>query len=146
LYFARPHFNWLKTVPDTFCLQVTGLAASSYDVRIGGIKVAQLTAQQLADGVNLAMPVLTAGPIADQVKAVREAIEKKNKFHHDAIFRGIVLSNVPGWVYTAVSREKLEEAKQAAVAEQLARLPAMDAEVIQALVMNANLFEIVPVK
>ncbi|MBC7966834.1 MAG: hypothetical protein H7Z17_13025, partial [Fuerstia sp.] len=71
---------------------------------------------------------------------------KKNQFHHDAIFRGIVLSNVPGWIYTAVPREKLEEAKQAAVAEQLAKLPAMDAEVAQALAMKANLFEIVPVK
>ncbi|MBC7967151.1 MAG: SGNH/GDSL hydrolase family protein [Fuerstia sp.] len=140
-----PHAPILEELND-YHLQVTGLAAASYEVRIGGTKVAQLTAQQLSDGTNLAMPVLAAGPIADQVKAVREAVQKKNQFHHDAIFRGIVLSNVPGWVYTAVSREKLEEAKQAAVAEQLAKLPAMDAEVAQTLAMKANLFEIVPVK
>lgn len=140
-----PHASILEELND-YHLQVTGLAAASYEVRIGGTKVAQLTAQQLSGGTNLAMPVLTAGPIADQVNTIREAIQKKNQFHHDAVFRGIVLSNVPGWVYNAVSREKLEEARQAAVAEQLARLPAMDAEVTQALVMKANLFEIVPVK
>ena len=50
------------------------------------------------------------------------------------------------WVYNAVPRDKLEEAKQAAIAEQLAKLPAMDAEVAQALAMKANIFEIVPVK
>jgi|GEM_PF-4591678 len=59
---------------------------------------------------------------------------------------GIVLSNVPGWVYNAVPRDKLEAAKQAAIAEQLAKFPAMDAEVAQALTMKANTFAVVPVK
>jgi hypothetical protein len=55
-------------------------------------------------------------------------------------------TNVPGWVTRAVSQEKLEEAKQAAIDEQLEKLPAMDAEIAQKLTMKANAFEIVPVK
>ena len=140
-----PYAPILEELND-YHLKVTGLAAGAYEVRIGGTKVGQVTAEELAAGTNLATAALMAGPIADQVKAVREAIQKKNQFHHDAIFRGIVLSNVPGWVYNAVPRDKLEEAKQAAIAEQLAKLPAMDAEVTQALAMKANTFEIVPVK
>ncbi len=140
-----PHAPILEELND-YHLHITGLAAGAYEVRIGGTKVAQVTAEQLAAGTNLATAALTAGPIADQVKTVRDAIQKKNQFHHDAIFRGIVLSNVPGWVYNAVPRDKLEEAKQAAIAEQLAKLPAMDAEVTQALAIKANVFEIVPVK
>ena len=139
------HAPILEELND-YHLQVTGLTAGTYEVRIGGTKVAHVTAEQLADGTNLATAALTVGPIADQVKTVRDAIQKKNQFHHDAIFRGIVLSSVPAWVYTAVPRDKLEAAKQAAIAEQLAKLPAMDAEVAQALTMKANTFEIVPVK
>lgn len=140
-----PHAPILEELND-YHLKVTGLAPGAYEVRIGGTKVAQVTAEQLASGTNLATAALAVGPIADQVKTVRDAIQKKNQFHHDAIFRGIVLSNVPGWVYNAVPRDKLEEAKQAAIAEQLAKLPAMDAEVTQALAMKANTFEVVPVK
>jgi hypothetical protein len=140
-----PHAPILEELND-YHFKVTGLSAGAYEVRVGGTKVGQVTAEQLAAGTNLATAALTVGPIAEQVKAVREAIQKKNQFHHDAIFRGIVLSSVPGWVYNAVPRDKLEEAKQAAIAEQLAKLPAMDAEITQALAMKANTFEIVPVK
>jgi hypothetical protein len=45
-----------------------------------------------------------------------------------------------------VSQEKLEEAKQAAIQEQLEKLPAMDAEIAQKLTTQANAFEIVLVK
>ena len=102
--------------------------------------------QQLAAGANLAAGALTEGPIADQAKAVRAAVEKKNSFHHDQIFRGIVLSNVPGWVYDVVPKEELEAKKQAVIAQRLAKLLPLDAEVAKALEMKANLFEIVPVK
>ena len=38
--------------------------------------------------------------LADQAKAVKSAVEAKNNFHHNLIFRGIVLSNVsiPEWL------------------------------------------------
>ena len=140
-----PHAPILDELND-YHLKVTGLAAGKYEVRIGGTKVAQMTAEQLAAGTNLANAALTAGPIADQVKTVTNAIQKKNQFHHDAIFRGIVLSNVPSWVSKAVPSDKLEEAKQAAIAEELAKLATMDVEVAQTLAMKANVFEVVPVK
>lgn len=140
-----PYAPILEQLND-YHIQVHGLAAGMYEVRIAGTKVTQLTAEELSAGSNIAAAVLAVGPIATQVTSVREAIERKNRFHHDVIFRGIVLSSVPGWVTKAVTPEKLEEAKQAAIQEQLAKLPAMDAEIAQALTMKANAFEIVPVK
>jgi lysophospholipase L1-like esterase len=131
---------------NDYRLKVTGLAAGKYEIRIGGKKVAELTAEQLGAGANLATGALAEGPIADQAKAVRAAVETKNRFHHDSIFRGIVLSNVPDWVYSVVPREQLEAKKPAIIQERLAKLPALDAEVAKALVMKANTFEVVPGK
>lgn len=140
-----PYAPILEELND-YHIQVSGLAIGKYEVRIAGTKVTQLTSEELSAGANIASAVLAAGPIADQVNSVRGAVERKNRFHHDVIFRGIVLSNVPGWVTKAVSQEQLEEAKQAAIQEQLAKLPTMDAEITQALTMKANAFEIVSVK
>jgi lysophospholipase L1-like esterase len=139
---------WAPILDDLndYRLKVTGLPAGKYEIRIGGKKVADLTAEQLAAGANLAGGALTDGPIADQVKAVRAAVEAKNRFHHDQIFRGIVLSNVPEWVYAAVPREELEAKKKAIIDERLTKLPALDAEVAKALVMKPNPFDVVPVK
>jgi lysophospholipase L1-like esterase len=131
---------------NDYRLKVTGLPAGKYEIRIAGRKIAELTAEQLGAGANLASGALAEGPIADQAKAVRAAVEKKNSFHHDSIFRGIVLSNVPDWVYSVVPREQLEAKKPAIIQERLARLPALDAEIAKALVMKANTFEIVPIK
>jgi lysophospholipase L1-like esterase len=131
---------------NDYRLKVTGLTAGKYEVRIGGKKVAELTAEQLSAGANLASGALADGPIADQGKAVRAAVEKKNSFHHDSIFRGIVLSNVPDWVYGVIPREQLEAKKPAIIEERLAKIPALEAEIAKALVMKANTFEIVPAK
>src|SRR5207302_1469132 len=88
---------------NDYRLKVTGLAAGKYEVRVGGKKIAELTAEQLAAGANLASGALRDGPIADQTKAVREAVQKKNSFHHDMIFRGLVLSGgVPDWIYSVI--------------------------------------------
>ncbi len=140
-----PHAPILEELND-YRLKVTGLAAGKYEVRVGGKKIAELTAEQLAAGANLAAGALTDGPIADQAKAVKAAVENKNRFHKDMIFRGIVLSNVPDWVYSVVSREELEAKKPGIIQERLAKLPALDAEVAKTLAMKANTFEIVPVK
>jgi len=141
-----PHASLLEELND-YHLKVTGLAAGKYSVRIGGQQVAELTSEQLAAGANIAAGALNAGPIAEQAQAVKAAIEKKNSYHHDQIFRGIVLnSNVPGWVYEFIPQAELEAKKNALIAERLAKLPAMDAEVARALEMKANTFEIVPMK
>jgi lysophospholipase L1-like esterase len=131
---------------NDYRLKVTGLAAGKYELRVGGKKIAELTADQLAAGVNLAQGALSDGPIADQAKAVRAAVEAKNKFHHDMIFRSVVLPDVPKWIYSVVPRDELEAKKKTIVEELLAKLPALDAEVAKALVMKANTFDIVLVK
>ena len=131
---------------NDYRLKVTGLAPGKYDVRIGGKKIAELTAEQLASGTNLAAAVLAEGPIKDQVNSVRSAVEKKNSFHHDAIFRGIVLQGAPGWVHEIIPQAELEAKKQALIQKRLAQLPALDAEVAKALVLKPNTFEIMPVK
>lgn len=140
-----PYAPILEELND-YHLKVTGLAAGKYEVRVGGKKIAELTADQLATGANLATGALADGPIAEQAKAVRAAVEAKNRYHHDAIFRGIVLSNVPEWIYSVVPREELETKKKTVIDERLAKLPAMDAEVAKALEMKPNVFEIVSVK
>ncbi|HLQ44599.1 MAG TPA: hypothetical protein VK137_07720, partial [Planctomycetaceae bacterium] len=142
-----PHAPILEELND-YRLKVTGLAAGNYEVRVGGKKIADLTAEQLATGANLASGALTDGPIADQAKAVRAAVEAKNRFHHDMIFRGIVLSNVsiPEWLGIKLTPQEIEAKRQAAMTERLAKLPTLDAEVAKTLVMKPNTFDIVPVK
>lgn len=141
--------NWTPILEDlnNYHLKVTGLAAGKYDVRVGDAKVATLTAEQLAAGANIAAAVLAAGPIGKQSKDVAAAVKAKNDFHHNMIFRGIVLAGgVPEWVYSVVPREELEAKKKSIHEERLAKLPALDAEVAKQLVMKANTFEVVPAK
>lgn len=138
------HAPILEQLND-YRLKVTGLPDGMYEVRIDGVKLAKLTAEQLAAGANLASAVLSAGPLAEQTQAVKAAVENKNRFHHDLIFRGIVLSNVPEWVYSIIPREELESKKQALIQERLAKLPALDAEIGKALQMTPHTFDIVPV-
>lgn len=129
---------------NVYTLKVTGLPAGKYSVRVGGQEIAQLTAEQLATGANLADGALTAGPIADQVAAVKAAVAAKNRYHHDAIFRGIVLNaNVPDWVYTIIPADQLEAKKQALIQERMAKLPELDAAVAAALTMKPHTFEVV---
>ena len=142
-----PHAPILEELND-YRLKITGLGRGTYEVRVGGKKIAELTHDQLAAGANLATGALTDGPIADQAKAVRAAVEAKNRFYHDMIFRGIVLSNVsiPEWLGLKLTSQEIEAKRQAAITERLEKLPALDAEVAKSLVMKANTFDIVAVK
>lgn len=142
-----PHAPILDELND-YRLKVSGLAAGKYEVRIGGKKIAELTAEHLAAGANIAQGALTDGPIADQAKAVRVAVEAKNRFHHDMIFRGIVLSNVsiPEWLGIKITPQEIEAKRQSVITERMGKLPALDAEVAKSLAMKANTFEIVPAK
>ena len=140
-----PHAPLLEELND-YRLKVTGLAAGKYALHIGGKPVGEFTSEQLAAGTNIAAAALSSGPIAEQSNAVKAAVERKNQYHHDQIFRGIVLSGVPGWVYEVVPKAELEEKKAALINDRLAKLPAMDAEIAKALEMKANTFELVPVK
>lgn len=133
---------------NDYGLKVTGLKDGKYEIRLGGKKVAEHGADELAKGVNLAAAALKVGLIADQVKAVKTAIEKKNQFHHDRIFRGVVLSNatVPDWLGIQLSAKEIEEKRQAAFTERLAKLTELDAEIRKALEMKPYTVEIVLVK
>jgi lysophospholipase L1-like esterase len=128
---------------NDYRLKVTGLKDGKYEVRLGGKTVATYSAGELAGGVNLAAGALKDGPIADQVKAVKAAVEKKNKYHHDNVFRGVVLAGVPDWL--KLSAQEIEQKKQAAFEERMAKMPELDAEVRKALEMKAHTVEVVPV-
>ncbi len=129
---------------NDYRLKVTGLKDGKYEVRLGGKTVATYSADELAKGVNLAAPALKSGPIADQVKAVKAAVEKKNKYHHDEIFRGVVLYQVPGWL--KLSPQEIEPKKEAGFEERMAKMPEYDAGVRKALEMKPHSVEVVPAK
>lgn len=128
---------------NDYKIQVTGLVPGKYKVRIDSVEVAELTAESLATGVDLSAEVLKAGPIAEQSKRVKEAVEKKNRYHHDQIFRGVVLTGVPEWIYSVVPREQLEEKKKALIDERLEKVKELDAEVAESLKLKTYQFEVV---
>jgi hypothetical protein len=128
---------------NDYKIQVTGLSPGKYKVRIDSVEVAELTAESLAGGVDLSAEVLKSGPIAAQAKKVKEAVENKNRYHHDQIFRGIVLTGVPEWIYSVVPREQLEEKKKALIQERLQKVTELDAQVVESLKMQSHQFEVV---
>jgi hypothetical protein len=100
-----PYLNDLKDL-NWYGLKVTGLASGKYAVLIDGVEVAQYSADQLADGVNLGN--VTEGPIYDQAKKVRGAIDAKNKMVHDR-FRGVLMANIPAWLADVAAERKPAE-------------------------------------
>jgi lysophospholipase L1-like esterase len=131
---------------NQYSLKVTGLAAGKYMVKLDGTPIGEYTAEQFATGVNLAAGVLAKGPIADQVKAVKAAVENKNRYHHDMIFRGIVLSGTPEWIYSVIPREELEAKKQKLIVDRLAKVAELDGEVAKTLLMKPHTVELQLVK
>jgi lysophospholipase L1-like esterase len=129
---------------NDYRLTVKGLAKGNYTVSLGGKNVAEYSSEDLAKGVNLAAAALKDGPIAEQVKAVKKAVEDKNNYHKNNIFFGVVRSNVPDWL--KLSPQEIEERRQAAFKERMEKMPELDAQVRKALVMKAHTVEIVPVK
>jgi lysophospholipase L1-like esterase len=125
-------------------LKVTGLAPNKYTLSLGGTKVAEYSAEQLAEGVNLAAAALSKGPVADQVKQVAAAVEAKNKYYHDRIFRGIVLADpVPD--YLEMTPDEVNARKKAATEKRLRKIPELEAAIQKALAPRPHLVEIAPV-
>ncbi len=143
---AAPILKWAPILDELndYRLTVRGLAEGTYAVLLGGKKVAEFNSADLAKGVNLAAAALKEGPVADQVKAVKAAIEKKNNYHHQQIFRGIVLSGVPDWL--KLTQEQVGEKRQAAFEERLAKLAEFDAAVQKTLTMKPHTVQVAPVK
>ena len=116
---------------NQYTLKVTGLAEGKYDVQLGGKTVAQYTNLQLAAGVNLAEAALKAGPVADQVQAIWNAIKEKNQFNHDQIYRGLILNN-------STDKAKIDSLR--------AEVAKKDAEIQKLRTIAPHTVEIIPAK
>lgn len=150
-FFPEEARSILKYAPlleelNSYPLKVQGLKPGSYEVRLGGVKAATHSAAELAQGVNLAAAALAAGPVAEQVKAVRAAVEAKNRYHHDRLFRGVLLAQVavPDWLDVKLTPGEVEKRRRAAYEERATKLPELDAAVRKALELKPYTVEIVP--
>jgi hypothetical protein len=120
------------------------LEAGKYAVQIGGHKIAEYSAQELNKGVNLAGPVLVAGPIADQVNKIWSAVKDKNQYFHDQVFRGVVLADAKSPIFKDVDPKDIEAKRQELFAERMKKMPELEAAVRQALELKAHTVHIVP--
>jgi hypothetical protein len=131
-FFPKEAESILKWAPlldemNHYGLQVKDLKAGKYDVRLGGKKVAEYTAEELEKGVNLAEAALKAGPVAEQVKTVWKAVQAKTNYFHDQIFRGVVLAGNDQTKYE----------------ERMKKMPELDEAIRTALTMRPYDVEIV---
>ncbi|MCX6926167.1 MAG: hypothetical protein NT154_23610, partial [Verrucomicrobia bacterium] len=142
--------NLLQWVPileemNSYHLKVTGLKAGQYQIRLGGVNVADHSAAELSAGVNLAAAALKAGPIADQVKAVATAINAKNGYFHDRIFAGVLRAGgVPEFM--EMTPEQVEAKRTAVFNERMKQMPELFETIRKALVMQAHQVEILPME
>jgi lysophospholipase L1-like esterase len=143
---AKSILQWAPVLEDLnqYGLKLEGLPSGRYEVRLGGKRVAEYTAEELSKGVNLAAPALAEGPVADQVNAVWKAVKDKNRYFHDKIFRGVIL-RPRGKTDAKISPEELQQQRQATLAKLMERMPELDDAVRQALQPRAHLVEIVSV-
>jgi lysophospholipase L1-like esterase len=143
---ARPILKWAPILEELnqYNLKVSGLKPGRYSIRLGGTVVAEFSSDELDRGVNLADAALKAGPVAEQVRAVKAAVEAKNKYHHDRIFRGVVLAqaSIPDWLGLNLSAAEIDSRRKAAFEERMARLPELDAAVSKALEVRPHTVEV----
>jgi len=124
-------------------LEETGLKTGQYEVHLGGVKVANHSAAELSAGANLAAAVLAVGPIADQVKAVRTAVNANNSYFHDRIFGGVLRAGgVPEFM--EIAPEQVEAKRMAVFKERMKKMPELFDAIRKVLVMQAHQFEIKP--
>src|SRR5262249_38723201 len=118
---ARGILKWAPLLEEMnhYGLKVTGLKEGRYEIRFGGKKAAVRSAAELGKGVNLAEAALREGPVAEQVKKVWAAVEGKNGYFHDQVFRGVVLA---GGKRSPEERRTLYE-------ERMKKMPGHDAAV-----------------
>lgn len=133
---------------NQYGLKVGGLKPGKYEVRLNGEKIADFTAGELAEGVDLTKPALARGPVAEQVNAVWNAVKAKNQYYHDRVFRGVVLAQVsiPDFLDLKLDPADIEAKRQSAMSERMAKLPELDAAIHQALAPRTHRVEIVPAK
>jgi lysophospholipase L1-like esterase len=145
---AESILSWAHILQDlnVYELKVTGLKPGSYEIRLGGKTVTNATDTMLAQGVNLAEAALKEGPVAAQVKAVVAAVEAKNRFFHEKIFRGVTLAtySIPDFVTNKKDLETQIEAQRASTfAQRLAEMTKYDETIRKALVIQPHQVELV---
>lgn len=145
---AKPILKWTPILDDMndYRLQVKGLEAGQYEVRVGGEKVAELSAKELADGTNLAEEVLTDGAIADQVNSVVKAVKNKTNYFHDEIFRGLLLANLKSPAFKDVPPGEFESRRTSLYEERMKRMSEFDQAIDKARAPQAYLVDILPVR
>jgi len=143
---AKSILKWSPILDDMnrYLLQIKGLEAGKYAVKIGGKQIAEYSARELAKGVNLAGPALAAGPIADQVNKVWSAVKDKNQYFHDQIFRGVVLADAKSPIFKGVDPKDIESRRQELFAERMKKMPELDAAVRKTLELKAHTVHVVP--
>jgi lysophospholipase L1-like esterase len=143
---AKSILRWAPILDELneYRLKVSGLKPGRYEIRLGNKKVAEHSDTELTAGVNLAAAVLKTGPIAEQVKRVWDAVQAKNTYYHDHIFRGVVLVQVklPDFLDLNLTHEEIEAKRQAAVDARLKKMPELDAAIQKALTMHPHQVEI----
>lgn len=100
-----PYLNNLKDL-NWYGVKAAGLSAGKYAVSIDGVKISEVTAEELAAGINLGN--LRVGPVYKQSKKVFDAINQKNALVHQR-FRGVHLASVPDWLADVAKERKPKE-------------------------------------
>jgi hypothetical protein len=100
-------------------LKVTGLSAPKYQLLIDDQPAATFTAQELAQGCNL---TLTAGPITEQARQVRNLVVEKNNLFFNR-WRNVQLFTPPDWAKTP-DFVTTQAAELARIDEQIAQTEA----------------------
>jgi lysophospholipase L1-like esterase len=150
-FFPEQAKSILKYAPlleemNDYGLKVTGLKEGKYEVKLGGKKVAEYTAAELAKGVNLAGPALTVGPVADQVNDIVKAVNDKTNYYHGKIYSPLVLQRGidKNPDFKDVAKEDRAKRREALIAERLQKMPEYDAAIRKALEPRPHLVEIAP--
>ena len=168
---AKSILKWTPLLEEMnhYGLQVKGLPAGTYEVRLGGKKAAEYSAEELAKGVNLASAALTTGPVADQAKEVAKAVDDKAGYFAGQIFgvmrggggpqkpaakkapkdaseadlKALAEKNAAAVKAWEEKAKEWNEKKPALLAERMAKMPALDAAIHAASQPKAYLVEIV---
>ena len=145
---AKSILKWAPILEDMnrYLLEVRGLKAGMYAVQLGDTKIAEYSAADLAKGVNLAGPMLAAGPVAEQVKKVWTAVKDKNKYFHDQVFRGVVLASPKSPIFKDVDAKEIEAKRQEVYNERMKKMPELDGAVRATLALQPHTVKIVPLK
>ena len=79
---------------------------------------------------------------------MQTAVNAKNQYYHDRIFRGIVLANaqIPDWLEIKLTPQEIESKRQAAIEKRLEKMPELNDAIRKALEIKGHLVEVVPAK